>query len=141
MAVDKPGNEEDAEADIASSVVVEVFEAFGSLSHRLEYAPDYHRVVQAYREYDVDKIHKAKDDMAGLDQINAVARENEGTGEDVVREHLHIVFPSLLDIYDDDLLQPECKLYEVVPFEKAIHLLSRPVRPYFAEVEEIWRVI
>lgn len=48
-----------------------------------------------------------------------VAREHEGASNNVMREHLIVVFSSFLDIEDKDLLQPECELGQIVPFERA----------------------
>lgn len=56
-------------------------------------------------------------------------------------EHLPMVFSPLLDIDDEDLLQPKRELDEVVPFEQTIHLSIRPTTPELAEVEPVRRII
>lgn len=70
-----------------------------------------------------------------------VAREHEGTSNDVMREHLIIVFPFFLDIEDKDLLQPKCELSEVVPFERPAEFAQRPVGPHLGEIQPVRTVI
>lgn len=39
----------------------------------------------------------------------------------MMSEHLPVVFPSLFNVHNYDLLKPEGELYEIVPFEKPAH--------------------
>lgn len=59
----------------------------------------------------------------------------------MVGEHLCVVFPALLDVDNEDLLDPESQLYEVVPFERSGHLSRRPSCPDFGIVEPVNGVI
>ena len=59
----------------------------------------------------------------------AVAGKHESAGDDMMCEHLPMILASFFDIDNKDLLQPECKLGEVVPFEQTIHFPIRPVCP------------
>ncbi len=59
----------------------------------------------------------------------AVRGEDEGAGDDVVREHLPVVFAALFNVDYDDLLQVECEFYEIVPFSETIHFAGGPFTP------------
>jgi len=61
-----------------------------------------------------------------------VTRENKSGGNDMMCEHLCVVFPSLLNVDHDHLLQPKCELHQVVPLEKPTQLPSRPMSPQVA---------
>lgn len=58
-----------------------------------------------------------------------------------MREHLIIVFPSFLDIENEDLLQPECELGQIIPFERATEFAHRPVGPHLGEIQPVRAVI
>lgn len=59
----------------------------------------------------------------------AITREKEYTCDDVVREHLPVIFPTLLYVYDQYLLKPECVLYKYVPLRRRCYVSSWPIRP------------
>lgn len=59
----------------------------------------------------------------------------------MVGEHLCVIFPSLLDVNDEDLLNPEGQLCKIVELEKSGHLSRRPGRPDLGIVEPIDGVI
>lgn len=59
----------------------------------------------------------------------------------MVGEHLPMVLPTLFDVDDEYLLEPEGELYEVVPFEQPVHLSVRPARPELMEIEPVLGVI
>jgi hypothetical protein len=48
---------------------------------------------------------------------------------------LCVVFALLLDVDNENLLDPEPPLNEVVPFEEAIGFPERPAFPYAVEVQ------
>lgn len=64
----------------------------------------------------------------------SIAQEYECARNNVVREHLPMVFPAFFNIHNDDLLEPECKLNEIVPLGETIHLSDRPADPELFEV-------
>ena len=72
--------------------------------------------------------------------VVAVGEEKQGDGEDVVGEHLSIVFPLLLDVHDQDLSNPEGPLREVVELGQTGNLAEWPAFPHAVQVEEIVRV-
>lgn len=59
----------------------------------------------------------------------------------MVCEHLDVVFTALLDIDNDDLLEPKSELDQVVPFGKAGHFARGPRMPERAEGKPIARVV
>lgn len=59
--------------------------------------------------------------------------------DDMMREHLPVILPPLLDIYHQDLLEPKCVLYQCVPFLQTSNLTVGPVRPEFLEIEPVIR--
>ena len=56
-------------------------------------------------------------------------------------EHLPVIFPSLLDMHNDNLLKPKRELYEIIPLECATHETNRKVSPELGEVEPVFGVI
>ena len=70
-----------------------------------------------------------------------IARKYEKTGDDVMGEHLVVVFPPLLNIDYYNLLKPECKLHKIIPFKQAIELSVGPVNPEFTEVEPVALIV
>ena len=89
------------------------------------------------RQDDVHGLHQAEDDMSNFGEMMPVARQDQEARNDVVREHLVVVFAALLDVDHNDLLQPERKLDEVVAFHDALQLPVGPGRPHLAEVEPV----
>ena len=59
-------------------------------------------------EEDVGKVHGAQDRVADAGEIEHVAERDEEGRNDVMGEHLSIVFPSRFEVEDDDLLYPDC---------------------------------
>ena len=57
----------------------------------------------------------------------------------MVSEHLPMVFPPLFDIDDQQLLEPEAKLYEVVPLDLPINRESWISGPYLVQVAPVGR--
>lgn len=67
----------------------------------------------------------------------AVARGDEEGGDDVVAKHLPVVLATVLDVDDNNLLQPESPLRQNVALHKAVHLSVGPVGPKRTEVEPV----
>lgn len=70
----------------------------------------------------------------------SVAREDQKRSDNVVREHLPMVFSPLLDVDNEYLLQPEGVLDQNVPFSYPRDLSIRPIRPKILEIEQVVRV-
>ena len=49
-----------------------------------------------------------------------------------------MIFPPLLDIDDKDLLYPESKLDEIVPFRGSVHFSIWPASPHLLHVEPVF---
>jgi hypothetical protein len=98
-------------------------------------------VQAAYRQNDVDKVHDGQDDDADAHVEVAVGQAHQRSGEDVMGEHLGVVFALLLDVDDENLLDPEAPLDEVVPLEKAVSFPERPAFPDAVEVQPELRVV
>jgi hypothetical protein len=59
-------------------------------------------------EEDVAQVHRYEDGVADPSPVEDVAGGHEDEGDDMMGEHLVVVFPSLLEVDDDDLLDPDC---------------------------------
>lgn len=70
----------------------------------------------------------------------SVAREDQKRSDNVVREHLPMVFSSLLDVDNEYLLQPEGVLDKNVPFPYARDLAIGPICPQILKIEHVVRV-
>ena len=86
MSSDEPGNHENAKHDIARKLEMKVFEQFCG------------------REDDIHQIHQAQYDSANLALVVTVRTENKAASDDVMREHLRIVFPALFNVDHHNLL-------------------------------------
>lgn len=71
----------------------------------------------------------------------SVACEHENAGDDMVGEHLPVILPPLLDVDNNDLLYPEGELYQVIPFEQAIHFTIGPISPQLACVKPVFGAV
>ena len=67
-----------------------------------------------------------------------IAGEHQRAGDQVVREHLPVVFPPLFDVDDKDLLEPECKLYKIIPLHRALQLPAGPAGPELTQIEPMF---
>jgi hypothetical protein len=72
--------------------------------------------------------------------VVSVAREDQKRSDNVVREHLPMVFSPLLDVDNEYLLQPEGVLDQNVPFPYPRDLSIGPIRPKILEIEQVVRV-
>lgn len=52
-------------------------------------------------------------------------------------EHLVVILPPLLDVDNNNLLDPECQLHKVIPLESSRHLARRPMGPQIPIVKPI----
>jgi len=99
------------------------------------------QTVQTYLKEYIHHIHQQQNDIPNPRLVKPKAHQDQRTRNDVMREHLPVVFPTLLDVDHDNLLQPECKLHEVVPFHDAGDVDVGEVRPELGEVEPVGRVV
>ena len=98
-------------------------------------------VWMTYGQDDVDKVHDGQDDDADAHMEVTVGQAHERSSEDVVCEHLRIVLALLLNVDDENLLDPEAPLDEIVPLEQAVCFPERPAFPYGVEVQPKLRVV
>ena len=98
-------------------------------------------VKAAYRQDDVDKIHDAQDDGTDAHVVVAVGQKQKRGGKDVMREHLCVILALLLDVDNENLLNPEAPLYKVVPLEKAVSLTEGPAFPDAVQVKPKVRMV
>jgi hypothetical protein len=63
-----------------------------------------------YRKYKVDDVHKAEHHVRSIQIPIYIGDRNERACDDMMGEHLGMVFATLLDVDHKDLLQPECEL-------------------------------
>ena len=119
MAREEPREDEHAEGDVTGFLVPGVFEEFGD------------------GEDNVDDVHKAEDEVADAGLVVAVGKDEEEAGDDMMGEHLPVVFAAFFDVDDDDLLEPEGELDEVVVFEERGEEADGEVGPEVGEGEEV----
>lgn len=84
-----------------------------------------------HRQEDVARIHQDEDNIASRGEMEGVRADEEHDGDDVVREHLPVVFSPLLDVDDENLLARKGTLNKVVCLgsqEKRPSQSLRPVR-------------
>ena len=77
-------------------------------------------VEESNSEYEINYVHETEDHVSGFRPVVAVAGEHQDAGNDVMGEHLRMVFSSFFDIDHKDLLQPKRELHEVVPLESSV---------------------
>jgi hypothetical protein len=94
-----------------------------------------------YWQKEVNHIHQTEDDIGHLCLMIAIAGKQEHAGYDVMGEHLGMVFPSLFDVDNHDLLQPETKLDQNIPFQDTNDLSVRPIPPHHFDVKPVIRII
>ena len=92
---------------------------------------------KAYSKKYINYLHEIEYDISDLCLVVAVTHEHENAGDDVVAQHLPVVFSPLLDVDDEDLLDPETELYEVVPFHGCVDFSVWPAGPHLLHVEPV----
>ena len=65
----------------------------------------------------------------------AVTAEHQDAGDHMMSEHLPMVFPPLLDVDDQDLLEPEGELDQIVPLHRPFQFSVWPIGPLLGHVE------
>ncbi len=95
----------------------------------------------AYREKNVRHVHEAQNGVPNFRLVVSVACKEKNRGNNMMGEHLVVVFPPLFDIDHYDLLKPERKLYKIIPFEQPIKLSIGPADPQFTVIKPVARVV
>ena len=92
-----------------------------------------------YWQEKIHDVHDDQDNSSDFGLVVAVAAKYKCRRDDVMREHLPVIFPPLFNVDNDDLLKPECELSQVVPFVQTGHGWLREVLPHSRHVEEVGR--
>jgi hypothetical protein len=67
----------------------------------------------------------------------SVASEKKDARDDMVCEHLPMIFSPLFDIDNHNLLEPKGELREYIPFQETIYLSIWPIGPDSFDVEPV----
>lgn len=65
---------------------------------------------------------------------------DEDRGNNVVAKHLPVILATLLDVEDDNLLQPKSPLRQNISLHQSVHFSVWPVGPHFTQIEVIRRL-
>ena len=95
---------------------------------------------ESYRKNKIYNIHDTEDQVCNLRLVITITCENQHCGDDVMCEHLPMVFSPSLDIDDHDLLKPESVLCKNIPFPQPSNFSIWPVCPEFFKVEPVFGV-
>lgn len=82
-----------------------------------------------YRQQEIDNVHQTQHHVGDVVEAVDIRGTQQRARDQVVRQHLVVVFPPLLDVDNEDLLNPERQLHEQIPLHLGCHLPRRPVRP------------
>jgi hypothetical protein len=77
--------------------------------------------------------------MANSRLMVGITGGNEHDGDEMVRQHLPMILAALLDVDDQDLLQPEGPLAQHVSLGQTVKFSGGPVGPELLHVEVIRR--
>lgn len=70
-----------------------------------------------YGQEEINHIHEAEDHVRCTGVAVHVGDGDQCTCDDVVSEHLCMIFPASFNVDDEDLLEPKCQLHQIIPFE------------------------
>ena len=85
--------------------------------------------MDTYGQEDIDTLHDHKDHIPNFRLMVAIACEHQDACDEMMSEHLPMIFPALLDVDDKDLLEPKGELNEIVPLHQAFGFPIWPSRP------------
>lgn len=74
--------------------------------------------MEPYREDEINSIHEHEHCITSAHLPVAVGEEQQADRDNVVCEHLPVVFAALFDMNDKKLLHPKCGLRKVVELER-----------------------
>mgnify|MGYP006900020139 CR=1 FL=1 len=109
VASNEPRDQEDAKSNIAAHFVSKILEHLCGLFDVWSELHDDEMWVcnRPYRQKEVHDIHKTQDHIGNVVEAIDIGGAKERAREDVVRQHLVVILPPLLDVDDQDLLHPE----------------------------------
>lgn len=68
-----------------------------------------------YRQQKVHDIHQTQHHIGDIVEAVNVSRTEKGAGNEMVGQHLVVVFASFLDVDHENLLHPEGQLHQDIP--------------------------
>jgi hypothetical protein len=71
-----------------------------------------------YRQQEINYVHETEDNIGNICVTVHVGNRNRDTGDDMVGEHLVMIFAAFFEMDNEDLLEPKGQLHEVVPLER-----------------------
>lgn len=77
------------------------------------------RTKQTHGKKDITEIHQGMYQCSNPGKVTNIARTHQSDGDDMVTEHLPVIFPSLFGEDDVDLMKPESELSKVIEFRQA----------------------
>lgn len=93
----------------------------------------------AYRQENIDQVHQDEDQVTDPGLVVVVGAGDQGDGNEVVGQHLPVVLAALLNVDDQDLLQPERPLRQEVGLGQAAQLPDGPVGEELLHVQVVGR--
>lgn len=94
-----------------------------------------HQKITTYREKQVNHVHQDQGKVADSRVAVPIRGVDEGARDDVMGEHLPVVLSALLDVDNNELLEPEGQLCEHVSLHKSRELAVWEIRPQLVEAE------
>lgn len=82
----------------------------------------------------IDNIHDAKDQVCYLGLVIAITRKDQHGRNNVVAEHMPVILSPFLDVYNENLLEPEGILNKYVPLAKTWNFSIWPICPEVLEI-------
>jgi len=73
--------------------------------------------------------------------MELIASCDEDRCDNMMCEHLIVIFPAILNMEDKNLLEPKCQLCNIVYFEEACCLENGPIRPHLPEIHPVWSLV
>ena len=96
---------------------------------------------QAHREANVHRIHETQNHVADSGLVISIAGEHQYACNDMVSEHLPVVFPPLFNVDNDNLLEPEAELYKIVPLHASLQFSIGPACPESEKVQPMLMIV
>lgn len=87
-----------------------------------------------YGKENIRDVHDNQDGVSDTGQVNNVTESDQGTGNEVVNQHGHVILALHIGVEDIELLEPESKLDQVVGLEGARQLVVGVSDPVMVSV-------
>ena len=97
--------------------------------------------MSTYRKKSVWKIHTHKYSVTNPCIVTQVAQTDQQERIDVMRNQFPVILTRCLDLQDKDLLQPKCKLQQVVILERLWIIHHGIIAPKVGHVEPPRRIV